>query len=98
MVLCGEREPGGCCRHGNWKPAWIGFTACPPSAMRLRPTMHKEPEARVTRVETPAFNAILRVGHREVRRGGFLFSRITGPGLYGFETPRLCPTVGSRVS
>src|ERR1019366_10633189 len=49
-------------------------TACPPSAMRLRPTMQKEPEARVTRVETPVFNAILRVVTGKYGAEDFCFS------------------------
>ncbi len=42
--------------------------------MRLRPTRHKEPEARVTSVETPASDAILRVVTGKYGAEDFYFS------------------------
>ena len=71
--------------------------------MQLRPTMHKEPEARVTRVETPAFNAILRVVTRKYGAEDFCFSesrvqdymdlRLRGSPLPNCRQPGQCPGI-----
>jgi hypothetical protein len=65
----------------EWKPSWIGFTACPPRRVRGTNTGQWVRGSRRFGIETPGFHFNPPHRHGEGRCGGFLTSEEKRPAI-----------------